>query len=121
MFDTEYCKIEYLENHNAVFCQWKKYCSFENYRLPLEFGLELINAHNAFMWITDTTTGFESDMEDTQWLIEDFMPKVIDSPCKTIIFIIKDDSPLKEEIEQQSKALSQYFKVLSVDSLKEIM
>ncbi|MDM5270738.1 hypothetical protein PGH07_00930 [Sulfurovum sp. zt1-1] len=121
MFETEFCKIEYLENHNAVICKWKKFSSFENYRTPLEFGLKLINEHIASLWITDTTNGFESDPEDTQWLLEDFMPKVISSPCKTITFIIKEDSLLKEEIEQQSKALSQYFKVQSVDSLKKII
>ncbi|UFH58270.1 hypothetical protein [Sulfurovum mangrovi] len=120
MFETEFCKIEYLENHNAVFCQWKKFCSFENYRLPLESGLELINEKEATLWITDTTNGFESVPEDTQWLIETFMPKVIGSSCKTITFIIKEDSPLKEEIEQQEKALSKFFNVQKVDRLNGI-
>ena len=72
------------------------------------------------LWITDTTNGFESVPEDTQWLIESFMPKVIGSSCKTITFIIKEDSPLKEEIEQQEKALSQFFKVQKVDRLNVI-
>jgi len=121
VFETEYCKVKYLENQNAVFCQWKQFCNSENYRKPLEFGLKLINEHNASTWITDTTNGFESGPEDTLWLIETFMPKAIDSPCKSIAFIIEEDSPLKEEIEQQSAALSQYFKVQKVDSLEKII
>jgi len=120
MFETEFCKIAYLEDHNAVLCRWKKRCSFEDYRTPLESGLQLINDKEASMWITDTTNGFESVPEDTEWLIETFMPKVIGSPCKTITFIIQEESPLKEEIEQQEKALSQFFKVQKIKTLNEI-
>jgi hypothetical protein len=121
MFETEFCKIAYLEDHNAVLCRWKKFCSFENYRTPLEYGLQLINEKEASMWITDTTNGFESVPEDTQWLIEAFMPKVIGSACRTITFIIQEESPLKEEIEQQEKALSRYFKVQKAEYLEEII
>ncbi|WP_345970896.1 hypothetical protein WCX72_03380 [Sulfurimonas sp. HSL1-6] len=117
MFETAYCKVEYLENKNAVFCQWKQFCNAENYRKPLEFGLELINEHNASTWITDTTLGFESEPGDTLWLIETFMPKAIDSPCKKIAFIIDEDSPLQEEIERQLTALSQYFNVQKLESI----
>ena len=120
MFETEFCKIEYIEKYNAIFCQWKKSCNFENYRAPFESGLKLINENNASMWVTDTTNGFENDPEDTQWLLETFIPKVIGSSCKTIAFIIKEGSPLKEEIEQQEKALSHYFKVQKANSLEEI-
>jgi len=121
MLETEFCKIEYLAGHNAIFCQWKKCCNAESYRGPLEYGLQLIHKHNASTWITDTTNGFESAPEDTQWLIETFIPKAIDSPCKRIAFIIKEDSPLQEEIELQGTALSQYFKVQKVDSLEKVI
>ncbi len=117
MFETEFCKIQYLESHNAVFCQWQKFCNSDDYRSPLKFELKLINEKNATMWITDTTNGFENEPEDTLWLLENFIPKTINSSCETIVFIIQDDSPLKEEIEQQAKALSQYFKVKQLNSL----
>jgi hypothetical protein len=120
MFDSEFCKIEYLENDNAVFCQWKKFCQFEDYRIPLEFGLKLINEKGATIWITDTTNGFENESEDTQWLLENFIPKTIDSTCNTIIFIIPKDSPLKHEIEVQSQALSQYFNVKEINKLEDL-
>ena len=121
MVETEFCRIEYLERQNAILCQWKKFCRAENYRKPLEYGLKLIYEHNASTWITDSTDGFESEPEDTQWLLETFIPKAIDSPCKRIAFIMKEDSPLKEEIEQHGTALSQYFIVQKVDSLEKII
>ena len=121
MFETEYCKVEYLKNQNAVFCQWKKFCNAENYRAPFEYGLKLINEHNASIWITDTTHGFENEAADTQWLFQTFIPKVIDSSCDTIVFIIQEDSPLKEEIEQHEAGLSDYFKVQKVSSLEAVI
>ena len=120
MFETEFCKIEYIKKYNAVFCQWKKFCQYDDYRQPLEFGLTLINENNTKIWITDTTNGFESNPEDTKWLLESFIPKTINSSCDTIIFIIKDNSPLKNEIDEQSKALSQYFNVRQVESLDNL-
>jgi hypothetical protein len=120
VFETEYCKVEYLKKQNAVYCRWKKRCNSQNYRAPFEFGLKLINEHHASMWITDTTNGFENEPDDTRWLFDAFIPKVIASSCESIAFIIQEDSPLEEEIEQQEAGLSQYFKVQKVNSLEEV-
>jgi len=119
MFETQFCKIEYLQDMNAVLCSWKKYCSLDNYREPLKYGLKLINENNATTWITDTTNGFESTEEDNQWLATEFSPQAINSTCKNIIFIIKNDSPLKSEIELHSQLLKQFFEVKLVEELAD--
>lgn len=119
MFETEFCKIEYLKDKNAVLCQWKKFCSGNDYRNPLKYGLELINKHKATTWITDTTDGFESTPEDNEWMAKEFSPQAIESTCKRVVFIIKDDSPLKKEIELHSQLLKQFFDVKLVESLEE--
>jgi len=118
MFETKFCNIKYLEKHNAVFCQWKQFCKENDYREPFEYGLKLINVKNATIWITDTTNGFENESEDTQWLLETFIPKTTESSCDAIVFIIKEDSPLKDEIDGQTKALSQYFTVRQIERLE---
>ncbi len=120
MFESEFCKVEYLEQYNAVFCQWKKACRADDYRQVFEFGLDLINKKNARVWITDTTNGFENELEDTQWLLENFIPKTINSTCNNIVFIIKNDSPLKTEITEQEKVLSQYFDVQQIENIELI-
>jgi len=88
MYETKFCKVEYLQKHNAIFCQWKQFCKGDDYRNPFEHGLKLINEKHATTWITDTTNGFENESEDTVWLLESFMPQVIESSCDTIVFII---------------------------------
>ncbi len=120
MYETKFCKIEYLQKHNAIFCQWKQFCKGDDYRNPFEYGLKLINEKNATVWITDTTNGFENESEDTVWLLESFMPKIIESSCDTIVFIIKKDSPLKNEIDGQKKALSQYFIVRQIEKFEDL-
>lgn len=120
MYKTKFCKVNYLENQNAILCEWLQFCKGNDYRKPLEFGLRLLLETNATTWITDTTNGFENESEDTEWLLENFMPKVIESSCDTIVFIIKKDSPLKDEIDTQTKALSQYFSVKQIEKLEDL-
>ena len=120
MFETEFCKIEYLQNMDAVLCSWKKYCSSDDYREPLKYGLKLIHENNATAWITDTTNGFESMEKDNQWLATEFSPQAINSTCKTIAFIIKENSPLRNEIELHSQILKQFFEVRLVERLEDI-
>jgi len=120
MYNSPFCKVEYLDNLHAVHCHWKQYCEGSDYRDALSYGLELIDKHEATTWITDTTNGFESREEDTQWLATEFSPKAIQSSCKEIIFIIKEDSPLKDEIKLHAQLLKQFFDVKLVETLEEI-
>lgn len=77
----------------------------------------MIEKYKAHTWITDTTDGFENDPADTQWLVEVYMPKLIDSSLKKIVFVIKEDSPLMDEIQGQVESLRQFFEVELVDPL----
>jgi len=120
VYETKFCKVKYLQKYNAIFCQWEQFCKGDDYRNPFEYGLKLINEKNATVWITDTTNGFENESEDTTWLLESFMPKIIESSCDTIVFIIKENSPLKDEIDGQTKLLSQYFTVRQIEKLEDL-
>ncbi|HHH19920.1 MAG TPA: hypothetical protein ENK86_05385 [Campylobacterales bacterium] len=82
----------------------------------MRYGLELIEKTKADTWITDTTYGFENELADTQWLIEEYMPQVIGSTINKIIFIIQQDSPLMREIEAHLEQLSSFFEVKLVDN-----
>ncbi len=111
MYNSKYCKVEYHNKKSAIFCQWKEFCKSDDYRNPLIYGAELIEKYKPTTWITDTTNGFENEEADTKWLLEVFMPKMIESSIKKIVFIIDKDSPLMGEIKGQKEALSDYFEV----------
>ena len=115
MYNTLYCKVEYQKEKNAIFCQWKNFCKGNDYRNPFRYGAKLIKKHKPTTWITDTTNGFKNNEEDTKWLLEEFIPQMIDGSIKRIVFIIKDDSPLLGEILEQKEALRKFFEVELVE------
>ena len=121
MYNTPYCKVEYLEEKNAIFCTWKQFCKEDDYRNPFRYALVEIHKHNIATWIVDTNTGFENEEADTQWLLNEFMPKMIQSSIDKIIFIIKSDSPLMDEIMGQKKTLDVFFEVELVEDLEKIL
>ena len=120
MYNTPYCKITHLKAQNTILCEWKQFCKGEDYREPLRYAQAEIAKHNITTWITDMAHGFESDEADTKWLLEEFMPMMIESSIEKIIFIIDDESPLMEEIRGQEVALKEFFEVELVESLNEI-
>jgi hypothetical protein len=120
MYNSKYCEVSYLQNKNAVLCKWKSYCKGKDYKEPLEYGLELINKHNASIWITDATNGFRSEIEDNVWLANEFSPRAINSTVKTIIFIIDNNSELYDEILLHSNILKQFFEVKIISSIDQI-
>ncbi len=120
MLETDFCRVEYLTAQDAVLCRWKGFCCGEDYRLPLAYGLELLEKYGATSWITDTTFGFESTPDDTRWLAAEFIPKTVRSSCKNVYFIIRNDSPLKHEIESQAEILKEYFNVKLVGTLNSV-
>ena len=121
MYNTQYCKVEYLEEKNAIFCRLKQFCRGDNYRNPFRYGAELIEKYKPTIWITDTTHGFENEEADTVWLLEEFVPKMIESSIDKIVFIIKNDSPLMDEIMGQVVSLGKYFEVELIENREMIL
>jgi len=111
MYETKYCKVEYQKEKNAIFCQWREFCKGDDYRKPFRYGAKLIEKYQPTTWITDTVNGFENEEADTKWLLEEFIPKMIESSIEKIVFIIQDDSPLMSEILGQKEALGKFFEV----------
>jgi hypothetical protein len=58
--------VSLLSEKDAIFCKWKNFCTFDDYREPLKYALKLLNNYKAKIWITDTTNGFENIEEDSK-------------------------------------------------------
>ena len=118
MYKTEFCEVKYLKKFNSVFCSWKKFCKGDDYKNPLLYGLNILNDEKCETWITDTTNGFENENDESEWLINNFIPQTIDSSCKLIVFILQRNSHLKEEIKGQAEALKKFFEVEICENLE---
>ena len=118
MYNTPYCQLQHLKEKNAILCKWKQFCKGDDYRDPLKFAAQEIKKYQISTWITDTTHGFESNEADTKWLLEEFVPSMINSGIKKVVFIITQNSPLMKEIKEQEAALSRFFDVILVEDLE---
>ncbi|MBE5944761.1 MAG: C_GCAxxG_C_C family protein, partial [Lachnospiraceae bacterium] len=101
MFLSEFCEVKYDEQYNVVFVKWKKFCSMDDYRKPLEYALDIIKEYKC-NYVADTRDGFENIPEDTAWVADYFMPEAVIRGCECIYFIIDEDNSLKEELEGQA-------------------
>ncbi|MCB4749499.1 MAG: hypothetical protein LGB67_05450 [Sulfurovum sp.] len=111
MYNTPHCQITQIKEKNAILVKWKQKYSGDDYRNPFLYAMELVAKEQIDTWIVDTTTGFENEEADTKWLLEEFVPMMIESMIRRIIFIIAEDSPLHDEIEGQAMALREFFEV----------
>ncbi len=122
MYETKFCKISYDEKLNIVLVIWKQFCSGKDYREPLLYALDILINHNGCNFVVDTRDGFENEEGDTQWLLNEFLPKAIKTSCKYVFFIINKDDRLKKELDKQSAVLREYFIVkmcFGFDEIKE--
>lgn len=119
MYSSEYCEVKYEENYNVVFVKWKKFCSYDDYRKPIEYALEIIKQYQC-NYVADTRSGFENIPEDTKWVADYFMPQAAMHGCKCIFFIIDKDNSLKEELEGQESDSSDLMQFKYIYKLEEV-
>jgi len=103
MFTSPYCEVQYDQLHNVVFVKWKKYCSHDDYRAPLEYALEIMR-DKCCSYAADTRSGFENHPDDTAWVADYFFPQAAAAGCKYIYFIIDSSNSLKDELEGQENS-----------------
>ena len=120
MYTSEFCEVAYKPDYNVVFVKWKKFCCNEDYRVPLEYALNIIKEHENCDYVADTRSGFENIPEDTQWVADYFMPKAVEYGCKCIYFIIDENNSLKEELEGQASDSSDIIAFQYIYSLDEV-
>lgn len=119
MFETEFARIEYKAQDNAVFHIWKKECHFDDYRKPVEYSLEMLRSHKGSAFIVDAVNGFEDAPEDVEWGFSYFLPEMKKTGCKIWIFILQEVSEIEGEIDLWSAEINKYFTVLRVTSYSE--
>ena len=120
IYNTPYCQLQHLKSQNALLCRWKQFCQGDDYRNPFRYAMKEIEKHHITTWITDTENGFENEVADTKWLLEEFVPSMISSSIGKVIFVIKNDSPLLAEIKGQAEPLKEYFEVVLVENLDAV-
>jgi hypothetical protein len=118
-FDTEFCNVKYMEEDKVVLLTWKKFSSFDNYRRPATFALDLLREYPGSSFIVDARNGFEDEKEDVEWGFSFLIPNMAKTGCTKVAFIMNEVSDIKEEMDMWTKEFLKYFRVDKVDSYEK--
>ena len=111
-FDSEFSNVKYIEKDNVVFLTWKKFCSFDNYRIPTYFALGLLEKYPNSNFVVDARNGFEDVKEDVEWGFSELLPGMSKTDCKYVAFIINEVNEIEEEMDLWTKEFGKYFTVV---------
>ncbi len=121
MFDNEYCNVTYVEESRAVLLTWKRFSSFDNYRKPTLYVLDLLRKHKNSNFVVDARNGFEDEKEDVEWAFHELLPNMALTDCKHVIFIMNEVNDIEGEMDMWSMEMSKYFTVSRVTSVEGAM
>ncbi len=111
-FDSEFSNVKYIEKDNIVFLTWKKFCSFDDYRMPAYFALDLLRQYSNSNFVVDARNGFEDAKEDVEWGFSELLPRMSKTDCKYIAFIMNEVNEIEEEMDLWTKEFGEYFTVI---------
>lgn len=119
IYDSEFCKVRYMEQDNVVLLTWKKFCCFDDYRKPTMFASGLLKKYMNSNLVIDARNGFEDEKEDIEWGFQVLLPDMAKSNCKRCVFILNEISTIEDEIDLWSAEFEKYFQVYKVQSYQE--
>lgn len=110
-FESPYCFVTYKAADQVVFLQWKQFASFENYRTPTTFALELLKKHSGSAFVIDARNGFEDEKEDVAWGFSYLLPEMSKAGCKKVAMVMNAVNDIEDEMDMWSKEFKKYFKL----------
>lgn len=119
LFDSQYGKVEYIEEDHTILLTWKEKCSFANYRNTTLAALSGLQAYDQSNLLIDARNGFEDEPEDVQWGFQMLLPAMAKTACRAVVLIMQIENDIEGEMDMWSKEFAKYFKVIRVRSYAE--
>lgn len=120
-FESEYCFVTYKALENVVYLSWKKFASFENYRQPTTFALELLRKYTGSNLIIDARNGFEDEKEDVLWGFSFLLPEMSRVGCEKVGMIMESVNNIEGEMNMWTKEFKKYFSIARGTSYEEVV
>ena len=119
IFDSEFCRVSYMQKEKIVFLEWKKFCCKDDYRNPTLYALDLLKKFEGSNFLFDARNGFEDEKEDVEWGFNVLLPAMSKTTCKNVFFIMNQVSDIEEEMSMWEKEFKKYFNVKKFVSVEE--
>ena len=104
--DEEAYTITWDDEIDAILHKWEAFVSGQDFRDGCEDLLETIKDQNATKLLVDTQGIQAHDEEDTAWLMEDWLPRVIDAGVMYSVNVYPESVIAEMEMEDVSEQIS---------------
>lgn len=118
-FNSQFCNVKYIQEHNIVLLTWKEFASLDNYRKSTTFACDLLHKHKGSNFVVDARNGFEDDERDVKWGFSKLLPSMGKTECKIVCFIMDTLNEIEDEMDMCTKEFRKYFTVIKVTSYEE--
>jgi len=90
-YDTEYLKIEYLEDLHAGIGNWFGFVEDENYKAGLNKMIDFYKEKKVNKWIANLTKMEAISPELQDWANNDWFPRAIEAGVKYMAIVVSED------------------------------
>lgn len=102
-YENEYIRLRYDEELQLGVSEWKGFASSNDIRNTALRSLEFVNTHGITRWLSDRSKMKAIRQQDQQWTVEEYIPKLLESPLRRIATIVSEDMFNNMAIEQMLK------------------
>lgn len=99
-YETEAIRVSYDEELQLGKGEWKGFVSSEVFRSTALHLLEFVVEYRITRWLSDRSHMKAIRQQDQQWMAEEFIPKIIDSPLRRMANVLSSDVVEKRNVEQ---------------------
>jgi hypothetical protein len=99
-YETEAIRVSYDEELQLGKGEWKGFVSSDIYRSTALHLLEFVTEHRIMRWLSDRSQMKAIRQQDQQWMAEEFIPKIIDSPLRRMANVLSPDVFKNMDMEQ---------------------
>lgn len=104
-YETDAIRVSYDEEMQLGKGEWKGFVSSDELRNTALRSLEFINEHGITRWLSDRSHMKAIRQQDQQWTVEEFVPKLINSPLRRMASVVSSDIFNKMAMEQIFKRI----------------
>ncbi|MFN0047540.1 MAG: hypothetical protein ACKVOU_00285 [Cytophagales bacterium] len=92
IYSEEFVTISANKELKIILVTWKGGCSSKEYRNAMEHSLDIAQDFKFESWISDTTSGVETDTADGEWLAKQFIPKALEQITKVALVVNESEN-----------------------------
>lgn len=102
-YESDCVRISFNETQQLGVAEWNGFLSSKDFRENALRCLELIERYELRSWLGDNRKMKAIRQADQQWMVEEFIPKLLDSSLRRLANLVSEDIFNKMAIEQMIK------------------